>query len=133
MESIKFCPICKNFNFSFSNLSTLSFASNFSSAALDSYRKQVQDPARVHAMCSDYRAGASLDRELDTKDKNAGKQILAPIRLLCGAHGFPAKSGNVADVWHGWAQQVEASVCDAGHFVMEENPQAVLNAFESFF
>ena len=27
----------------------------------------------------------------------------------------------------------EASICDAGHFVMEENPQAVLAAFESFF
>jgi len=105
----------------------------FSPAALRSYRKQVQDPARVHAMCSDYRAGASFDRELDTKDKSAGKQILAPIRLLCSTHGFPAKSGNVIDVWHGWAQQVEASVCDAGHFVMEENPQAVLAAFESFF
>ncbi|MEL0254843.1 MAG: alpha/beta hydrolase [Burkholderiaceae bacterium] len=105
----------------------------FSPAALASYRNQVQNPARVHAMCSDYRAGASFDRELDEKDKIAGKQIMAPLRLLCGAHGFPAKSGNAVEVWRGWAQRVEASICDAGHFVMEENPQAVLAAFESFF
>ena len=105
----------------------------FSPAALASYRKQIQNPARVHAMCSDYRAGASFDRELDEKDKIAGKQIVAPLRLLCGAHGFPAKSGNAVEIWRGWAQQVEASICDAGHFVMEENPEAVLAAFEPFF
>ena len=105
----------------------------FSSAALASYRKQIQNPARIHAMCSDYRAGASFDRELDEKDKIAGKQIVAPLRLLCGAHGFPAKSGNAVEVWRSWAQRVEASICDAGHFVMEENPEAVLAAFESFF
>ena len=104
-----------------------------SPAALASYRKQIQNPARVHAMCADYRAGASFDRELDEKDKIAGKQIVAPLRLLCGAHGFPAKSGNAVEVWRGWAQRVEASICDAGHFVMEENPEAVLAAFEPFF
>ncbi len=105
----------------------------FSPAALESYRKQVRDPTRVHAMCSDYRAGATFDRALDEEDKIAGKQISAPLRLLCGAHGFPAKSGNATEVWRRWAQRVEASFCDAGHFVMEENPQAVLSAFESFF
>ena len=105
----------------------------FSQAALDSYRKQAQDPSRVHAMCSDYRAGASFDRALDEEDKIAGKQIAVPLRLLYGAHGFPAKSGNAVEVWRSWAQRVDASVCDAGHFVMEENPQAVLTAFENFF
>ena len=43
----------------------------FSPAALDSYRAQALDPARVHAMCADYRAGASFDRELDEADKAA--------------------------------------------------------------
>ena len=105
----------------------------FSPAALDSYRAQALDPARVHAMCADYRAGASFDRALDEADKAAGKQITAPLRLLYGAHGFPAKSGNAAEIWRSWAPVVEASVCEAGHFVMEENPRAVLAAFEPFF
>ena len=105
----------------------------FSQAALESYRNQAQDPTRVHAMCSDYRAGASFDRALDEEDKIVGKQIAAPLRLLYGAHGFPAKSGNAVEVWQRWAQRVEASVCDSGHFVMEENPHAVLTAFENFF
>jgi haloacetate dehalogenase len=105
----------------------------FSPAALDSYRAQALDPARVHAMCADYRAGASFDRALDEADKAAGKQITAPLRLLYGAHGFPAKSGSAAEIWRSWAPAMEASVCESGHFVMEENPQAVLATFAPFF
>ena len=47
----------------------------FSPAALASYRHQVQNPARVHAMCSDYRAGASFDRELDEKIKSLANRL----------------------------------------------------------
>ena len=105
----------------------------FSPEALESYRAQARDPARIHAMCSDYRAGASFDRALDLQDQAEGKRIAAHIRFLYGAHGFPAKSGNAAELWRGWADHVEASVCESGHFVMEENPQAVLDAFVPFF
>ena len=105
----------------------------FSPKALESYRAQARDPARIHAMCSDYRAGASFDRALDLQDQAEGKIITAPIQFLYGAHGFPAKSGNPAELWRGWAKNVEASVCESGHFVMEENPQAVLDTFLPFF
>ena len=105
----------------------------FSPEALESYRAQARDPARVHAMCSDYRAGASFDRALDLKDKANEKRITSPIRFLYGAHGFPAKSGNAEELWRSWAADVEASVCESGHFVMEENHQAVLDAFLPFF
>ena len=106
---------------------------NFSPKALETYRTQARDPARIHAMCSDYRAGASFDRNLDLQDQAEGKRIAAPIQFLYGAHGFPAKSGNPAELWRGWADNVEASICESGHFVMEENPQAVLDAFVPFF
>ncbi len=105
----------------------------FSPEALESYRAQARDPARIHAMCSDYRAGATFDRTLDLQDKANGKRITSPIRFLYGAHGFPSKSGNAAELWRGWAEDVEASVCESGHFVMEENHQAVLDAFVPFF
>ena len=105
----------------------------FSPEALESYRAQARDPARVHAMCSDYRAGASFDRALDLKDKANEKRITSPIRFLYGAHGFPAKSGNAEELWRSWAADVKASVCESGHFVMEENHQAVLDAFLPFF
>lgn len=51
----------------------------FDSRSLESYREQIRDPARVHAMCEDYRAGASIDRWLDLSDKARGMQITAPL------------------------------------------------------
>ncbi|MEO0358141.1 MAG: alpha/beta hydrolase [Pseudomonadota bacterium] len=102
-------------------------------AALDSYRTQARDPARIHAMCADYRAGATTDRALDDADKAAGKHITAPFKFLYAEHGFPAKSGDAAGQWRSWAPQVVAQTCTSGHFVMEENPKAVLDCFLPFF
>lgn len=105
----------------------------FPAAALESYRAQARDPARIHAMCSDYRAGASFDRALDVADKSAGRRITAPLRFLCAEHGFPAQSGDAAAHWRGWADDVTSAICASGHFVMEENPRSVLDTFIPFF
>ena len=42
------------------------------------YRALLQDPARVHAVCEDYRAGATIDRALDDADIAAGRKIGCP-------------------------------------------------------
>jgi hypothetical protein len=36
--------------------------------ALEHYLAPFRDPARIHAMCEDYRAGASADYEIDKAD-----------------------------------------------------------------
>jgi haloacetate dehalogenase len=105
----------------------------FPPEALASYRAQMADPARLHAMCADYRAGATTDRAHDEADRAAGRQITAPLRFLYGLHGFPARTGDPAGIWRRWATDVTATACASGHFVMEENPQAVLDAFGPFF
>lgn len=105
----------------------------FSPAALQSYRDQASDPARIHAMCADYRAGATTDRAHDVADRAAGRRITAPLHFLWGHHGFPARTGDPAGIWRRWAETVTDAACDSGHFVMEENPQAVLAAFLPFF
>ena len=101
--------------------------------ALQSYRDQASDPARIHAMCADYRAGATTDRAHDVADRTAGRRITAPLHFLWGHHGFPARTGDPAGIWRRWAETVTDTACDSGHFVMEENPQAVLAAFLPFF
>ncbi|WP_022703300.1 alpha/beta fold hydrolase [Pseudorhodobacter ferrugineus] len=106
---------------------------DFPAAALDSYRAQACDPARIHAMCADYRAGATTDRRHDEEDRAAGHRITAPLHFLYGHHGFPARTGDPAGLWCNWAHQVTAGACDSGHFVIEENPDAVLAAFVPFF
>ena len=106
--------------------------SPFSPVALASYRHQIATPARLHAMCADYRAGAGPDRAADEADRAAGRRIGAPLRFLWGHHGFPARTGDPAGLWRKWATDVTDTSCESGHFVMEENPQAVLDAFLPF-
>ena len=55
------------------------------------------------------------------------------LHFLWGLHGFPARTGDPAGIWRRWAETVTDEACESGHFVMEENPQAVLGAFLPFF
>ncbi len=105
----------------------------FDPVALESYRAQFRDPMRVSAMCADYRAGATIDRALDDADAAAGRQIAAPVRFLWAEDGFPARSGDPLGTWRKWAPGVSGQSCIAGHFAMEEAPEAVLDTFLPFF
>lgn len=105
----------------------------FSDAALASYRAQAADPAHLHAMCADYRAGATFDRALDEADKAAGRKIAAPLHFLWAKGGFPAQTGDPAALWHPWVDHMTDASCVSGHFAMEENPQAVIDSFLPFF
>lgn len=105
----------------------------FAPEALEAYRRQARDPDRIHAMCADYRAGATTDRRHDEEDRAAGRLITAPLQFLWGRAGFPARTGDPAGIWRRWATDVSDASCESGHFVMEENPDAVLAAFVPFF
>ena len=69
-------------------------------AVLAAYRAQLDDPAFVTAMCEDYRAGATIDREHDEADRGR-RTIACPVRSLWGADGsaaalLPRPAGAVA-------------------------------------
>jgi haloacetate dehalogenase len=105
----------------------------FPAEALDSYRAQARDPARIHAMCADYRAGATVDRALDEADRAAGRRIAAPLRFLWAEGGFPARTGDPLGIWRSWAGEVTGAACVSGHFAMEEAPEAVIATFAPFY
>src|SRR3954453_6512483 len=42
----------------------------------------LNDPAVVHGMCEDYRAGLGVDRDHDDADRTAGRQVTCPTLLL---------------------------------------------------
>jgi ABC transporter substrate binding protein len=46
------------------------------------YIKALRDPARVHAICEEYRAAATLDHEHDLEDRHAGRCIACPVLVL---------------------------------------------------
>lgn len=106
----------------------------FPAASLASYRAQMADPARIHAMCEDYRAGWGYDRAADEADRKAGRRIGCPLHFLWAAEGFPARTGDPLAIWRRWAAgPVTGGVVEAGHFAQEEAPEAVLSAFLPFF
>lgn len=105
----------------------------FAPDALASYRAQAADPARLTAMCADYRAGYFTDRGIDDADRAAGRRIAAPLHFIWSRHGFPARTGDPAGIWRDWAGSVTDSSIDAGHFAMEEAPEAVARALLKHF
>jgi haloacetate dehalogenase len=105
----------------------------FQPEALDAYRAAFRDPARVHATCEDYRAGATIDRALDDADRAAGRKIAAPLLALWGTKGIPAKGEDPLTVWRRWASDVRGLGIDAGHFLPEEAPEATAKALAEFF
>jgi len=89
------------------------------------YRKLLDDPGTVEAICEDYRAGASIDREHDDADLGQRK-IQCPLLLLWSGHGaLPRLYGDVLDVWRPWAEQLTGRGLDATHFLVEDQPEQV--------
>jgi haloacetate dehalogenase len=106
---------------------------SFAPEALAAYRAAFRDPARVHATCEDYRAGATIDRALDEADRAAGRKITAPLLALWGGTGIPARGESPLDVWRRWATDVSGKAIEGGHFLPEEAPEATAEALAAFF
>jgi haloacetate dehalogenase len=103
-----------------------------SAEALAEYRESFRNPATIHAICEDYRAGIGCDCDFDSADRSAGRKITAPLLVLWGAKGRPPGNQTI-DVWRGWAEDVRGCGIDSGHFIPEENPAAVFEQFIGLF
>lgn len=105
----------------------------FDPAALSAYRMGVNEPNRIHAFCEDYRAGATIDRADDLDDLKAGKTIKCPTLVLWGDFYLTSGGTDVLAAWReAFAPHATGQIIDAGHFVAEENPAAVLAALKPF-
>jgi haloacetate dehalogenase len=91
---------------------------------LDAYRRALDDPGAVEAMCEDYRASASVDVVLDDADREAGRRIACPVLVLWGARSaLPGFYPDVLEVWRPWAPDVRGGALDATHFLAEDRPE----------
>ena len=104
----------------------------FDPRALNHYRASFNEPARIHAACEDYRAGATLDHAHDEADQAAGRKIACPLLALWGDAGIPARKYQPLDLWREWAVHVQGQAIPGGHFLAEENPEATLAALLAF-
>jgi pimeloyl-ACP methyl ester carboxylesterase len=99
---------------------------SFGKEILDEYVSTYRDPARVHGICEEYRAGATIDVEHDRADKEASRRIECPMLHLWAEGGpldtFYARDGGQLGIWRQWAPRAQGQAMKGGHFLPEENP-----------
>jgi haloacetate dehalogenase len=106
--------------------------SRFDPEALEDYLSCVRDPETIHGMCEDYRAGATIDFELDEADRGK-RRITCPVLALWSGREELGRWFDVLDVWRQWADDVRGRPLDCGHFLAEEAPEETYEELRSFF
>jgi haloacetate dehalogenase len=104
----------------------------FHPEALADYLVAVRNPETIHAMCEDYRAGATYDFDLDEADRGR-RRIQCPVLALWAGQDELEKWFDVLEVWRGWADDVTGRALDSGHFLAEERPDEVASELRAFF
>jgi haloacetate dehalogenase len=109
---------------------------SFASEIREQYMAMFRDPVRVHAVCEEYRAGATIDVEHDRNDLEAHCHITCPMLHLWAAGGpldtFYADDGGPLGIWRRWAPHVQGQAMRGGHFFPEENPTDTAELLETF-
>jgi haloacetate dehalogenase len=100
------------------------------SAAQAEYRRTNGTPAGVHAMCEDYRAGASIDLEHDEADLD--ERIRCPLHVLWADGGAMARLYDVLAIWRERGINVTGKGMPGGHNMQEGAPTEVLAELRSF-
>jgi len=111
-------------------------ASVFPPEVRAAYAEALRDPAHAHAICEEYRAAATIDREHDRTDRARGRRMAVPLLVLWSANGpleswYADESGPIA-LWQPWSVEVEGHAVDAGHFFPEEAPEPTAEALRGF-
>ncbi|MGE6738904.1 alpha/beta fold hydrolase [Allorhizobium pseudoryzae] len=101
--------------------------------ALADYRACFDDPAVRHAMCEDYRAGATTDETDDLADRAAGRMIEVPVLLIWEAGRRYGGGREPLDIWRDWASNVEGVGLNGGHLLPETASEQVRERIEEFF
>jgi haloacetate dehalogenase len=101
--------------------------------AFADYRRAIHDPATVHAMCEDYRAGLGIDRAHDDADRRAGRRLACPLLVLWAARDDLGELyGDVLGVWRNWADDLRGRPVDCGHHLSEEAPEELAAELRAF-
>jgi haloacetate dehalogenase len=101
--------------------------------AFEDYRRAIGDPATVHAMMEDYRAGLGIDRALDDADASAGRTIDCPVLVLWASEDDMVELyGDPVAIWRRWAPNVRGKAIESGHHIAEDAPEALARELLAF-
>ena len=102
-------------------------------ANYEDFRRAIHDPATVHGMLEDYRAGLGIDRAHDAADRHAGATLACPVLVLWSRRDdLEALYGDVLEVWRPWARDLRGHAIDSGHHMAEEAPDLLAAALHQF-
>ena len=101
--------------------------------ARQEYLRYFKNSKVVRTMCEEYRAGISIDVRHDRRDKKDGRFIQCPLLILWASDGFVTSFGDPLEVWKTRAKNVKGYQINSAHFLMEEVPAEIQNAFIDFF
>ncbi|HEY6540566.1 MAG TPA: alpha/beta hydrolase [Ktedonobacteraceae bacterium] len=104
----------------------------FPPEVLADYLQSVHNPDTIHAMCEDYRAGATMDFVLDEADRGK-RRIACPILVLWSLRGELEQWYDVLAIWRDWADDVQGRGLDCGHYLAEELPEETARHLQHFF
>jgi haloacetate dehalogenase len=98
---------------------------------LAEYRRCWRDKAMIHASCSDYRAGASIDLVHDEAD--LGSKIQCPTLVLWAESGLMGKQFDFAAIWAERCRDLQTGTVPGGHFFPDLAPAETAESLRSFF
>jgi haloacetate dehalogenase len=97
------------------------------------FLRAVHDPATVHAMLEDYRAGLTVDRERDDADRAAERKVSCPMLHVWAERDDPPELfGDLAAIWRTWADDLRMATIDTGHHMAEEAPEELAELLGRF-
>lgn len=105
----------------------------FDATIREAYYESFRDPSRIHAICEEYRAAATVDHEHDLADLKEGRRIECPLLVVWGKY-MEATYGRdeILSIWRRWGFDVRGEGIAAGLFFAEERAmetEAVLKGF----
>lgn len=95
----------------------------------EQYRAEYLRASReaVTSIVADYRASAGIDVTHDRVDRDAGRALGMPVTVIQQDWGA-ALGYDAEELWSAWATDLDHRTLDAGHFMAEEAPDAIIAA-----
>ncbi len=103
----------------------------FTPEAVAEYVRCSTEPATIHAICEDYRAGASIDLVHD--DADFDNKVNCPHLALWSDRGYVGRTQDVLEVWREYSSNVRGRPMPSGHYIAEELPEETVRELREFF
>ncbi|ABE60122.1 MULTISPECIES: alpha/beta hydrolase [Chromohalobacter] len=105
----------------------------FDPQAIAEYQRCLALPGAAHGLCEDYRASRTIDLEHDRSDREAGRHLSVPLKVLWGEFGTIERCFDALAEWRAVSGAgVEGGTLPCGHYLPEEAPDAILHQLIDF-